>query len=1194
MPSIEFDFNGQTFEVDVADTFLKRPEEEQRRLLKQNLVDKYETRKPPRGTEEKGVLDYLALLERPAQAIKVGLKESDLGGNVFRSLGGVDLTPEEGLWTGIERGWMGEDEVRTQDFLPENLDPLTKGILGFAGDVATDPLTWYAPAAVGAAGKAIKAHTPRSVVNALQKSKDWAMDLRFGEADVGLPDLARMMNVPVGPGRAVKGEAEEGLKILREREAVLAKDLPELSNFFKRRAPQVGMSIPRLERIFRDTIERQRDITKDFVGPLQAGQPKPPPVLVEIGEEVENTLGREGLALLKKWEGHIKQWADESAAFGMPFDEVTHRGYFPRVITDEGRKLLEKGKTPFIEGVDEFGQPMYKAGYRGPREFMPEASVTQANKAMANAMGSPNPAELAYKFQFFEESPVMALGTRWSRQNLALQRKWFIDEITDGSRAVGPMVTNQMLRNAEDTLRATGDYKRWDPATRTWEEGNIPWSHIQDEALADAHDLGMMKGEKGIGRWIKRVPGTAGKDEQLLVRSLNPDYRGWGRLDKDGHGQFKWDAIDESDEFYKVYRKVEGIRETTISDDLLDDEWSKVFQEQVKLRVPTPAWNRIKEFGSRPLTDADIKGLPEGYKEAKNIADAARRIMKEDETAMFVAPKQVARQIEDHISMMAGDVRGQEQLTNFLKFYDNIQDSWKAWTLGVRPAYHTRNVVGNMLNAYNVSGLGENPLQAVKLFTAAAKLQYYARFGGSNAKRNEVMDNLKGLRLQFEKIPKQIDDRLWNTPNFEGTGFTMNDIVQGALERGISAGHYTADSIRDTKRAMQAAAGVGSKLSRTLGPENPAVKAGFLIGGTLEGNARYAVFMDTLAKIKKNPGKYEWTAPDGSKVALNQWRNHFKTITETDDIGVLRQRRVPITRDDMVMDIAGQEVKASLFDYSDVSKFERDLLKRAMPFYTWTRKNIPAQLRALVKNPQRAEKLHLAIEQFENDAGDLDVSDYGEFWGDRMPVFLGKETNGVIKAFTMLNVVPFADLQRLVNRKALLAEMASPLIKVPLEQIANYDTFRKKKIVGYPNESKDFLGIKLPSRLWHLSQIIVPLTEINRVNPLGMFGERMQDPETGIVTSTAAYGGLGAERESAMDAQEVARWIRFFSGGVVYDVDLHKNRYIANKNMKKDLAELKGKMKWAFANSQNRRAEQILQVIEAVEMQEMTDPLDRR
>ena len=1184
MPTIEFDFSGQTFEVDVADTFLKRPEEEQRRMLKQRLVDQYETRKPPRGTEEKGVLDYLALLERPAQALKVGFKESDLGGDVFRDLGGVDLTPEEGLWTGIERGWMGEDEVRTQDFLPENMDPLTKGVLGFAGDVATDPLTWFAPAAVGATGRAIKAHTPRSVANALQKSKDWAMDLKFGEADVGLPDLARMLNIPVGAGRAVKGESAESLKILREREAILARELPELSNFFKRRAPQVGMSIPRLERIFRDTIERQRDITKDFVGPLMRGEPKPPPTLVEIGEEVENTLGAEGMSLLNKWEGRIKEWSDESAAFGMPFDEVTHRGYFPRVITDEGRKLIEKGKVPFIEGIDDFGQPMYKAGYRGPREFMPEQSVSQVNKAMATAMGSPtpNPAELAYKFQFFHESPFLALGTRWSRQNLALQRKWFIDEITDGSRAVGPMVTNQMIRQAEDNLRATGLYKRWDPGTRTMVDGNPPWSDVQDEVLELAWEHGRWKGEKGIGRWIKRVPGTAGKDEQLLVRSLNLDYKGWGRNE-----QYLWKPVDESDEFYKIYRKVEGIRDTAVSDDILDNEWVRVWTEQLRLRG-------LGRFSRMRYSDSEMAKLPGAYKEVKNLADAARRTMKEDETAMFVAPKQVARQIEDHISMMAGDVRGEKQLSNFLKFYDGMQDSWKAWTLGVRPAYHTRNVVGNMLNAYNVSGLGENPLQAVKLFTAAAKLQYYARFGGSNAKRNEVMANLKGLRLQFEKIPKQIDDRLWNAKNFEGTGFSMNQIAEGALERGISAGHYTADSIRDTKRAMEAAAGVGSKLARTLGPENPAVKAGFLVGGTLEGNARYAVFMNTLANIRKNPGKYEWTAPDGSKVALNQWRNHFKTITETDDIGVLRQRRVPITRDDMVMDIAGQEVKASLFDYSDVSKFERDLLKRAMPFYTWTRKNIPAQLRALVKNPQRAEKLHLAIEQFENDAGDLDVSDYGEFWGDRMPVFLGKETNGVIKAFTMLNVVPFADLQRLVNRKALLAEMASPLIKVPLEQIANYDTFRKKKIVGYPNESKDFLGIKLPSRLWHLSQIIVPLTEINRVNPLGMFGERMQDPETGIVTSTAAYGGLGAERESAMDAQEVARWIRFFSGGVIYDVDLHKNRYIANKNMKKDLAELKGKMKWAFANSQNRRAEQILQVIEAVEMQEMTDPLDRR
>ena len=68
MPKIEFDFGGKTFEADVADSFLGREEQEQNRILKQHLIDEYETRKPERGSDEKGVLDYLALLERPAQA----------------------------------------------------------------------------------------------------------------------------------------------------------------------------------------------------------------------------------------------------------------------------------------------------------------------------------------------------------------------------------------------------------------------------------------------------------------------------------------------------------------------------------------------------------------------------------------------------------------------------------------------------------------------------------------------------------------------------------------------------------------------------------------------------------------------------------------------------------------------------------------------------------------------------------------------------------------------------------------------------------------------------------------------------------------------------------------------------------------------------------------------------------------------
>jgi hypothetical protein len=45
------------------------------------------------------------------------------------------------------------------------------------------------------------------------------------------------------------------------------------------------------------------------------------------------------------------------------------------------------------------------------------------------------------------------------------------------------------------------------------------------------------------------------------------------------------------------------------------------------------------------------------------------------------------------------------------------------------------------------------------------------------------------------------------------------------------------------------------------------------------------------------------------------------------------------------------ETKKWLFDYADLSPFEQRIMKNIFPFYTWLRKNIPAQLATIVTNP---------------------------------------------------------------------------------------------------------------------------------------------------------------------------------------------------------------------------------------------------
>jgi hypothetical protein len=49
-------------------------------------------------------------------------------------------------------------------------------------------------------------------------------------------------------------------------------------------------------------------------------------------------------------------------------------------------------------------------------------------------------------------------------------------------------------------------------------------------------------------------------------------------------------------------------------------------------------------------------------------------------------------------------------------------------------------------------------------------------------------------------------------------------------------------------------------------------------------------------------------------------------------------------------------VKGSQFDYADLSDFERDVLKMIVPFYTWSRNNIPLQARAIISEPGKIAK----------------------------------------------------------------------------------------------------------------------------------------------------------------------------------------------------------------------------------------------
>ncbi len=88
---------------------------------------------------------------------------------------------------------------------------------------------------------------------------------------------------------------------------------------------------------------------------------------------------------------------------------------------------------------------------------------------------------------------------------------------------------------------------------------------------------------------------------------------------------------------------------------------------------------------------------------------------------------------------------------------------------------------------------------------------------------------------------------------------------------------------------------------------------------------------------------------------------------------------------------AAMSVKETLFDYEDLTEFERRVLKRVVPFYTFMRKNVPLQISELGKHPgyalnqQRAEaaltrdpNANEAIPNYALQRGERPLTDFGK------------------------------------------------------------------------------------------------------------------------------------------------------------------------------------------------------------------------
>mgnify|MGYP001612401038 CR=1 FL=1 len=138
-----------------------------------------------------------------------------------------------------------------------------------------------------------------------------------------------------------------------------------------------------------------------------------------------------------------------------------------------------------------------------------------------------------------------------------------------------------------------------------------------------------------------------------------------------------------------------------------------------------------------------------------------------------------------------------------------------------------------------------------------------------------------------------------------------------------------------------------------------------------------------------------------------------------------------------------------LFDYSDLTYFERNYLKRIFPFYAWLRKNAPLQIENLLTMPQRAVVPFKLQESMPFIAG-LDKKQREE--ARRQPVgrWISEQLGAPIRpsegstGFQYLtpSFMPFAELADLGHPGRALESRLHPLLSAALSAYSGKESFR--------------------------------------------------------------------------------------------------------------------------------------------------------
>lgn len=250
-------------------------------------------------------------------------------------------------------------------------------------------------------------------------------------------------------------------------------------------------------------------------------------------------------------------------------------------------------------------------------------------------------------------------------------------------------------------------------------------------------------------------------------------------------------------------------------------------------------------------------------------------------------------------------------------------------------------------------------------------------------------------------------------------------------------------------------------------------------------------------------------------------------------------------------------VKKAHFDYEELTPFEQQRLKTWLPFYTWSRKNIPYQLVQLVSRPGKFATFGKVV-QTSNELATGDNTTLGAQEG-LMPDWMREKMAFRIPGGENAYMVPqigITDLTKLTNPRDA-GQLLGPQLKIPYELLTGKSMLTGEDISGGSHARKPISNAA--------AQVVqfIPGADVG-LTSRNVRGEQVvgmgANPWVGYVAGQLPWVNQLVNRNAtirqAQQGNSALPWLSFGGGVSVYERDLETEQTVAQIEFQEQMQRL--------------------------------------